>query len=149
MKTQLLTYANSVHRATRSISLLAHALLEYPDGKLPFIAKNVMGSMETKYHSVWMGRHFVLLFFGRCWKFIWVFTFMKVMGNLPILAKIKGERLMGLTIHWSSQITILWHCVSIQCYIKTQWTYLENIVVYGGNGLSLWSERDKIGDQNG
>ena len=33
MKTQLLTYANSVHRATRSISLLAHALLEYPAGR--------------------------------------------------------------------------------------------------------------------
>ena len=76
---------------------------------------------------------------------------MKVMGNLPILAKIKGERLMGLTIHWSSQITInrkktltsalSWHYVSIQCYIKTQWTYLENIVVYGGNGLSLFGPR--------
>ena len=28
-----------------------HGLLKYPDGKLPFIVKNLMGPMETKCHN--------------------------------------------------------------------------------------------------
>ena len=39
-----------------------HGLLEYPDGKLPFHVKNLMGPMETKCHSIRMKRAFVLLF---------------------------------------------------------------------------------------
>ena len=55
-----------------------HRLLEYPDGKLPFHVKNLMGPMETKCHYIRMKRAFVLLFFGKWRKFIWVFIFIKV-----------------------------------------------------------------------
>ena len=47
------------------MSIAEHGLLEYPDGKLPFHVKNLMGPMETKCHSIRMKRAFVLLFF---WK---------------------------------------------------------------------------------